>query len=72
MTRRERHLYIIDRFPTRFQRYCLSVLIARHGFDLFTDEAIERLTVEIVGEHRRSQKMAAHNREVARRRQAHG
>jgi hypothetical protein len=68
MTKRERHLRILDGFgglqgiPMRH----LDHIIAVHGLVLFTDEAIELLTKHTIVNWRRTQRMNADNRKLAK------
>ena len=65
MTRRERHLRIIDGFDDRSVRYAFDKLRARHGFDLLSNEAVERLAREVLADWKRHKEMAARNRALA-------
>jgi hypothetical protein len=69
MTRRERHIRILDNFDglrmvtgCRIVRSELDRLITRHGFELFTDKAIEMLTAATVRDWKRTQRMNRENR----------
>lgn len=61
MTRRERHLRILESFG-RVGKLDRDWVLQRLGFAAFTDEAIEAITRATVDGHRRSQKMNAENR----------
>lgn len=65
MTRRERHLRIIESFGRDRERYHLADVLARHGLSLLTDEGIEKLTQSIVRSHKLQQR---YNREARARR----
>lgn len=63
MTRRERHERIIDNFggmTGNSGRFHLQGVLVRLGLAALTDEAIEKLTSEIVSGHKRQQR---YNRE---------
>jgi hypothetical protein len=62
MTRRERHLRIIESFGRDRERYHLAEILARHGLTLFTDEGIQKLTQSIVRSHKLQQKFNRDNR----------
>ena len=63
MTRRERHLRILENFG-RVGKYDRDRELSRLGYRAFTDEAIEALTKATVDGHRRSQRMNAENRKL--------
>lgn len=65
MTRRERHLRIINDFDEKSVRWAMQRLKARHGFDLLTDEAVELLARQVLSDYRRTQEMNARNRAIA-------
>ena len=65
MTRRERHLRIIDWMDERNRRLELDILLQRRGMTVFTDEAVEELASMLVKSHRRMQAMNKRNREIA-------
>jgi hypothetical protein len=74
VTRRERHIRIIDNFGglesrsgCRTVKFEFDRLLCVHGLSLFTDEAVEMLASRVVASHRFSQKL---NRENRARRQA--
>jgi hypothetical protein len=74
MTRRQRHIRILDNFGglagltgNRRVKWELDRLLSIHGLDLFTDEAIEMLASRTVSSHRFAQRI---NRENRARRQA--
>jgi hypothetical protein len=56
MTRRERNIRILDSFGglAGFRLAELDAFIDRHGFALFTDDAIAKLTEETVANWRRT------------------
>lgn len=61
MTRRERHLRIIESFGRDRERYHLANVIAHHGLSILTDDGIEKLTTSIVKSHKLQQR---YNREA--------
>ncbi len=61
MTRRERHLHILENFG-RIGKYDRDNVLHRLGYSAFTDAAIEELAAATVRGHRRSQKMNAQSR----------
>lgn len=70
MTRRERHIRILDNFgglrgSHRVKRE-FDRLLSIHGLDLLTDEAVEMLAARTVSSHRFSQRINRENRERAR------
>jgi hypothetical protein len=62
MTRRERHLRIIEWFDDRHRRWQLDALLHRRKMTVFTDDAIEELAAALVRDYRREQKMNRENR----------
>lgn len=62
MTRRERHLRIIESFGRDCERYHLANVLARHGLSILTDEGVEKLTQAIVSGHKRQQRYNRENR----------
>jgi hypothetical protein len=62
MTRRQRHLRIIEDFGRDRMRYHLAEVLARHGLALLTDEGIETLTRSIVTSHKTQQRYNRENR----------
>jgi hypothetical protein len=74
MTRRQRHLRILDNFGglrgltgSHRVKWEFDRLISIHGLDLLTDEAVEMLASRTVSSHRFTQRI---NRENRARRQA--
>jgi hypothetical protein len=61
MTRRERHLRIIENFGQDRARYHLSVMLARHGLSLLNDEGVEKVARSLVTGHKTQQR---YNREA--------
>lgn len=62
MTRRERHLRIIESFGRDRGRYHLTEIIARHGLSVLTNEGVELLTRSIVDSHKLQQRYNRENR----------
>ncbi len=65
MTRRQRLLNILENFgglQHRSVKWELDRLLAKHGFELLTDDAIENLTTLVVRDWRRTQRMNRENR----------
>lgn len=62
MTRRQRHLRIIENFGRDCERYHLAEVLARHGLSILTDEGVEKLTRSIVTSHKRQQRYNRENR----------
>jgi hypothetical protein len=62
MTRRQRHLRIVESFGRDRMRYHLAEVLARHGLDILTDEGVEILTRSIVTSLRFQQKCNRENR----------
>ncbi len=60
MTKRERHLRIIDNFGRDRERYHLADVLARHGLSVLNDEGVEKVAQSIVSSHKRQQR---YNRE---------
>lgn len=65
MTRRQRHLRIIENFGRDRERYHLAEVLARQGLSILNDEGVEKLALSIVSSHRRQQR---YNRESRARR----
>lgn len=65
MTRRQRHLRIVESFGRDRERYHLADVLAKHGLSILTDEGIELLTRSIVNSHKVQQR---YNREARARR----
>lgn len=61
MTRRERHLRIVESFGRDRERYHLADVIARHGLTVLTDKGVEKLAHSIVSSHKLQQR---YNREA--------
>lgn len=64
MTRRQRHIRILDNFGERRVQWELDRLLARNGLALFTDEAIEALATAVVHQRHSERKMHADNRKI--------
>lgn len=62
MTRRQRHLRIIESFGRDRMRYHLAEVMARHGLDILTDGGVEILTRSIVTSHKTQQRYNRENR----------
>lgn len=62
MTRRQRHLRIIESFGRDRERYHLAEILTRHGLSILTDEGAELLARSIVTSHRRQQRYNRENR----------
>jgi len=65
MTRRQRHLRIIEDFGRDRMRYHLAEVLARHGLALLTNDGVETLVRAIVTSHKTQQR---YNREARARR----
>lgn len=61
MTRRERHLRIIENFGRDRARRHLEQVIARHGLAALTDEGVEKVAKSLVSGHKLQQR---YNREA--------
>lgn len=64
MTRRERHLAIINNFGRESRRWEFDSLMERLGTDALTDEAVEDFAASLVRSARRRAKMNAANRAI--------
>lgn len=62
MTRRERHIRIIDSFGHDRERYHLASVLARHGLSVLTDDGVEKLAKAIVTGHKLQQRYNRENR----------
>lgn len=67
MTRRERHLRILESFGMDRVRGGLRSISTDRLIALLSDEGIEQLTRTIVSDHRRQQRYNREAREIARR-----
>lgn len=69
MTRRERHVRIIENFGLDSQsgRYYRERLLAKRNLTAFNDEAIRELAAMLVSGRARSNKLNKQNRELAAR-----
>jgi hypothetical protein len=65
MTRRQRHLNILENFGRDRTRYYLAEVLARHGLSILTDDGIEKVTRAMVTSHKTQQR---YNREARARR----
>lgn len=65
MTRRERHLRIIENFGWDAARYYLELEAQRRGLAAFTDESVERIVRSLIGSRNRQ---ARYSREAKERR----
>lgn len=71
MTRRERHLRIIESFDDRSQRFERELVIGMLGPDALSDAAVERIASRLVGSHKiRKQERARVDRFFAAQRTA--
>lgn len=71
MTRRERHIRILDNMGERRVKWELEGLLVRNGLSLFSDEAIEVLATRCWRSLRDERRRNAENRKLfAARRQA--
>jgi hypothetical protein len=61
VTRRERHLRIIENFGRDRERYHLAQVIARHGLTVLTDAGVEKVARSLVSGHKLQQR---YNREA--------
>lgn len=61
MTRRERHLRIIESFGRDREGYHTAKVLARHGTDVLTDEGVEKVAQSLVSGHKLQQR---YNREA--------
>ncbi len=64
MTRRERHIRIVENFglDSRWTRYAMQHLTAKRGIaDLLSDEAIRELATMLVQDYARQKKFSAEN-----------
>lgn len=65
MTRRERHIRIIESWrDSSIFRFCRGRVVALRGLAAFNDETIEELARSLVDGRRRQQKMNKQNREL--------
>ena len=60
MTRRERHLRIIENFGRDRERYHLTQVIARYGLTILTDDGVKKVALSLVSGHKLQQR---YNRE---------
>ena len=69
MTRRERHIRIIESWGNfRYShqvRFCFQELMSRRGLAALTDEAVRELATDLVVSQRRHNRMNAENRKRA-------
>lgn len=63
MTRRDRHVRILENFGSDRVRYHRDTIMARLGLSAFTDEAIDAIARHTVSSHRRQQRYNRENRE---------
>lgn len=68
MTRRERHIRILDSFGGThgLTGRQIDSLIMKNGFSVFTDEAIEKLATNVVEGWNFTQRLNRQNRNLAR------
>lgn len=62
MTRRERHIRIIDSFPSQDRRFHQNQLLARLDLAALTDEAVETLASTMVSSFKWQQRENAKQR----------
>lgn len=65
MTRRERHLRIIENFGSRSQHQALDRLLARKGLTILSDDGVEQLVRLTLSDWQHHKRCIEHNRKLA-------